>query len=170
MKKSRKHLAGARGNVIVAVVLHFVTFGLYEGYWYLRKAPFLDAATRGKRFGKTGALLFIGLVFAELALIVFHAVSGTPRVDGLADGSGNALSIDDVVRLAIGVVHLGLAFQARGALLDLAERLKRPRKVSILWTLTFNYLYLQYVINELDDHAATRPTQAPAAASDVAVE
>jgi hypothetical protein len=138
-----------RRSVILMIVLMLLTAGLYYPFWFLRRRAALnrlDAPTKLSQWPLILILVGVGIhTFATLA-----SGSSTPvRVFGPA-----AALVIQVIWFATLVLAVVQCFFIKQILEDHLSGpdsegpiTKQPVKLSILMTLLFTILYLQYVIN-----------------------
>ncbi len=126
-------------NVIVVILLTFVTLGFYVPIWFLRRRKGLNSLDSPRAVGTMGPVILIGLQ----AIYVF-----LPQHSSRETVVGWAVLITDLV-LAFRVRFIladHLASKLRGSLHASAASISNP---SSFLTFFFQIWYLQYKINEV---------------------
>jgi hypothetical protein len=117
-----------RIHVLLMIVLLFVTLGLYQPIWALKRAKELNALPRGERIGLWPIYYMLVNAVVSLPLAVFEL----PR------------QYDKFLVLNSLIYGLVLFWVAIGIRRNLAAQ---GLRTSIGFTFLFNFFYLQHVIN-----------------------
>jgi uncharacterized protein DUF4234 len=155
------------------IAAHFLTFGVYDYYWFLRGRAALNQLDSPRKLDKWPFVTAIAFLLVQLVLIVLSV--GEPFRQ-LFDGGGELVL--SAARLALAILIVVQAFKVRDILEDHMmgpedDASRHPvdaADVSGLLTFFFGVIYLQYVINRkilhpMDDkrvppHAVARPARA----------
>lgn len=145
--------APRRNSVVVAILLTFLTLGLYVPIWFIRRRRWLDRLDSPVKIGP-GLPWFMLVLHVGRFAVGFWEAELTRRGLRLPPGLDIAVSVAGVVQL---LLLFKLAFMIREILGDhLKEVLSKLSghpsgySVDLSWimTLVFSIWYLQYKINE----------------------
>jgi len=134
-----------RMSVLALLGLYVVTCGIYGGYWFVRRQPFLDSLSTSTKIGTTFPMAV--LIGSGLNLIVNMLAALEPSL------LMKLQPITQLLGMGVGIAVIVLAFRIRNVLLEYGARVQPGYDVSGLGTFFFGSLYLQHKINELPQQA-----------------
>jgi len=152
-------------NIFLMVVLSIITLGIYSSVWYLKRSPeFYNLGTRKKLgTGLPMVLLIFNIIF--IALIVILPLTITTSV---GDFFQNLTTLQISLIFTLGIIfalmiffYILLEFFSRTIVNQALENKGSRKKISVLLTLVFGYLYLQYEINRINEDKEEAPKFAP---------
>jgi hypothetical protein len=127
-------------RVLVLIGLTIITFGIYQAMWFARQARTINRFMIWDRISETWIAIVYLFIIGDSVLDIYRWFY-----------SDNVLNyVSFVMSCAVAVVLIIASFKVRGRM----ERLLHIRPgselwFSVLWTLLFTQLYLQYKINKL---------------------
>jgi len=152
-------------NIFILWLLSIITLGIFSAIWYLKRSSEFFGLGTQKKLRKNLALTFLitNIVFVTL-LIIFPLTITTDMGDFYQNMSTTQIAILSLLGIAFILrifFSLLLAFYSRTILNQALENKKHPRKTSVLFTLIFTHLYLQYEINKIIGDREETPRRAP---------
>jgi hypothetical protein len=143
-------------NIALMILLIFITFGIYNAYWYLSRKNDINKLSSKLKISSGFFIFAIVLQSASLILNLFS---------GFLEGIGEALnqyailqlarqlkSFDPIINILLFIVFIFAAFKVKRIFQDhLSAITGSPYPFSALATFFFQICYLQYKINKLSE-------------------
>lgn len=148
-------------SVILLWLLSFVTLGIYVPIWYMKRTKEFDNLKIQKTLNKKiplTSLILISILLVSIIIInfVYNPDTTEPNIIFIIIGI-----IVFIVIIAYTILCIYLAFKSRAILNQTLTNKEVTRKISWFFTLTFNFLYLQYEINRIIDDKENEPRKGP---------
>jgi len=159
-------LVPKKKSVFILWLLTTITFGIYQAVWYLKRTPeFYNLGTQKKIKKKIPLTLLI----VDVCMITFIII--TPLTISLTDmgNFGQKISTFQLILFTLLIIcsllrlffAIYLAFISRTIINQAIEQKEIRVKISGLFTLIFNFLYLQYEINRILEDREQEPRKGP---------
>ena len=154
-----------RKNVFLALLLTIITLCVYTPLWYIKRTrQFYNLGTTKKLVRiLPSLLLFFHIVFIVCVVVLITTISsdmGTffQNVTTLQASLLFLILVSAIITFLLTIIT---AFYCRTIINQALENKNVDKKISILYTLFFGHLYLQYEINKIIDDREEHPRIAP---------
>ena len=147
-------------SVAFLVFLSFITLGIYNAIWYIKRKPELDNLGTEKKLIKGLAISY--LVF--IVILVINQISNpflNKTIDTILITNIFIGIIFFIFAILFLCLHFLLAFSTRTILNQALEKKGVARKVSWFFTLVFSLFYLQYEINRIVENRESEKRTGP---------
>lgn len=142
-------------NVLIIILLSIITLGIYPALWYMRKADEFDNLSTQKRLNKKLPTLLLIIHVILLALIIIFPLTITTAMGEFYQYMTplQQAILAGIVILAIleTILCIIISIKSRTIINQAITNKNSLAKTSLLFTVIFNYLYLQYEINRVID-------------------
>jgi len=160
------NLVPKKKSVFILWLLSTITFGIYQAIWYLKRVPeFYNLETR-KQLKKKIPLTLLIVDISIIAVLII-----TPLTISLTDmgNFGQRISTLQLILFTLLIIcallrlffTIYIAFVSRTIINQALEQKEISIKISGLFTLIFNFLYLQYEINRIIQDREQEPRKGP---------
>ncbi|MEK6830179.1 MAG: hypothetical protein AABY15_08750, partial [Nanoarchaeota archaeon] len=151
-------------SVALLVLLSIITIGIYPAIWYIKRVTELNNLNTTKKLGKTVPIIL--LILEIISILVFIALLAIIPLLFLIPSlaiilAGTITYVSWGIYILAAILFLIAAFNFRSLINEVLSRKGTNRKISILFTIFFNYLYLQYEINRTIDDREYAPRTGP---------
>ncbi len=156
-------------SVVLLLFLSIITLGIYPYFWYLKRVPELNNLETNSKAKKGLALSGVILVFLMFILSFTLSFLGSTNLDNLDNLEFDEIPTEVLVIFIVlatvmvlcFVITISLAFNVRKVLNEAIVNKGENVKISGIYTLFFNMLYLQYEINRIIDDREKAPRRGP---------
>ena len=151
-------------NVLLLFLLSIVTLLTYTYIWYIKRSPELNNLKTKSKLDKSlpliSLLLFILVILAAIGMVAVAKIkSVNPNPINAPIEFQILFGIEVTLILICLIVYIMMAFKVHKILNQSLINKESNVKLSALYTLVFNFLYLQYEINRIiDDKEGNRRT------------
>ena len=133
-----------RKSVWLMFFLTVLTFGIYAPYWYLTRHQRLNDISSAAKFTQTTIVIWLVWFIVDAVFIV--VLIATPQSETVQ----SLELLESIFNLVAAIFGIILAFRAKRILLEhLAIIGRHDISMSGVATFFFQYLYIQYKINQL---------------------
>src|SRR3989344_7147249 len=152
-------------NIALSIIFTIITLGIYNCFWHILRVKELNNLNTQKKVGKAGGI--IALLFLIVGILgVFWLAEEILRTTPIfpIKFTKTQLPIILVVVSTILLAKITLIFQAfkvRSIINEALQNKNSNVKISSIYTLLFNNLYLQYEINRIIDDKEQNKRKGP---------
>ena len=156
-------------SVFLICILSLITIGIYQYFWYIKRADELNNLRTASKFNKAIPIIALTLYLAFIALYIV-LITFSPQIStGVPAINFNDVPIEFTINLSLIVIILVIlmimmllmAFKTRKILNEALVNKGEKIKISGFFTLIFNFLYLQYEINRIIDDKENNKRKGP---------
>jgi len=151
-------------SVVLMYFLSVITLGIYNGIWYLKKSYEFNNLGTSKKLSKKLVMTYI---IIEILLIVTAIVLPLTVSEDMGTFRQNFTATQTTLLISFGVLFLiriililSLGFVSRAIINEAIEK-KGEKEISIILTIVFGFLYIQYEINRIIEDKESLPKKAP---------
>ncbi|MEX2017180.1 MAG: DUF4234 domain-containing protein [Candidatus Pacearchaeota archaeon] len=136
-------------SVALLVFLSIITLGIYSIMWYIKRAPEINNLNTTKKLTKKIPVTLLILTILQILIAIFIFVLTIISIFTLSLGSFLAYLVYVLYGISaiMAILFLVVAFNFHSAINEVLEKKGTKRKLSVVFTIFFNYLYLQYELN-----------------------
>ncbi len=165
--KKEEHSVPKEKNIILLVILSIITLGIYNAFWYSKKAYEFDNLGTKKKLSKFVATLYLIITIAAVFSGITFVLSLSPQDMGTFYQNTTTFQNLLVIVFLAGsilqfILSLFLAFISRGIINEAIKFNKNTdKKISGILTFIFGLFYLQYEINRVVNDKEGESVKAP---------
>jgi len=166
-EKKEEHSVPKQKSIILLIIFSIITLGIYNAFWYARRAPeFANLGTR-KKLSKFSTTIYLIITFAAVFSGIIFILSLSPKDMGTFYQNTTTFQTMLVIVFLAGsilqfILSLFLAFYSRAIINEAIKFNKNTQKtISGILTFIFGIFYLQYEINRVVNDTEDQPIKAP---------
>src|SRR3989344_2640110 len=148
-------------SVIILFLISVITWGIYPGFWYLRRIKEFRALNTTKRVGKGLVIVYIILTFFLYAVIGLYAGFDIKTISPSETILFILALFPLFVIFILLLLWIAISFRARKIINEALENKGTETKISGFYTLIFNLFYLQYEINRINEDKEDKKRRGP---------
>lgn len=152
-------------SVILLFILQVITFQIYQFFWYIRRAPELNnlrtLAKASKSWPIVGLILCILVLALSVTLNFLPGGTDIAKIEEMPPVAYIVTIILLILTANLIIIMIINAFHTRHILNQALKNKGSKARLSRLFTLVFNFFYLQYEINRIIEDREDQSRKGP---------